>query len=278
MESQEQRSSLHRIEGIRASVAGRPRGHAVLQLAFALLTTAYIGVLVFTGSTEGGANAFGGTTMPLVLVPMIVSSALMSGANERFGERLRATWVDGIAAGSLVLMILGVLAWGIIAGGYPWWIAVIVSGVTLILFGMRPLRVLLRTRGARATGTDDRGPLSLPVRLTTAFLGVFFGLICALLFVPALAWTVTMLGLIIVLIGLAARGEPWSFLNTGYEWRLAQWTAFGIAASVMFLLAVLLLATDAVTPASAAVAGGIVIACLVVSAVLPGSSRGASAA
>ena len=151
--------------------------------------------------------------------------------------------------------------------------------VALVVFSARPLAVILRTDAPIADRAEERSVgLSLPVRLTTAFLGVFFGLVCAVVFVPALGWLVMMLGMMIVVIGLAVRNEPWGFANVGYEWRLPQWIAFGFASLVMFLLALLIAATDVVTPGIAAGAGALVAASLIVSALLPGRSRGASAA
>lgn len=102
--------------------------------------------------------------------------------------------------------------------------------------------------------------------------------VCVAAVVPALGSIVMGLGLIIAVIGLAARNQPWGLLNVGYEWRLAQWIAFGMASLFMFLLALLIAVTGVITPAVAAGAGALVAASLILSAFLPGRSRGASAA
>jgi hypothetical protein len=286
MESGQEAQELRRIDELRAQVKRMPREHAVLQLAIAVLFAGYIGVFAFTGSAEGGVQAFGGTTATLILPPVIISSALVSGANERFGKRVLLTRADWIAVALFVIMVAAVFVWGIVADRhpdtidrYPWWVALVLAVVALVVFSARPLSVILRTDAPTADRAEERSVgLSLPVRLTTAFLGVFFGLVCAVVFVPALGWLVMMLGMMIVVIGLAVRNEPWGFLNVGYEWRLPQWIAFGFASLVMFLLALLIAATDVVTPGIAAGAGALVAASLIVSALLPGRSRGASAA
>lgn len=81
-----------------------------------------------------------------------------------------------------------------------------------------------------------------------------------------------------VLVALAAQTSAWGILHTGYEWRRPQWIAGGVAALLMFLLAVLIIATDVITPAVAVGVGVLVAASIIVSAFLPGRSRGASEA
>ncbi|UYO96440.1 hypothetical protein OED01_12630 [Microbacterium sp. M28] len=277
---------MDRIADLRARAVRMPRAHAVLQLAYAVFFAGYIGVFAFAGSAEGGAQAFGGMTATLILPPVIISSALVSGANERFGRRVLLARADWIAVILFALSFVGTVAWGIVSessagtvGGYPWWVALVLALMALVAFGVRPLIVILRTAAESDGRTKGRAiALSLPVRLTTAFLGVFFGLVCAVVFVPAIGWLVILLGMIIVVIALAVRHEPWGFANVGYEWRFPQWIAFGIASTIMFLLSVLIVATDAITPGIAAGAGALVAASLILSAFLPGPRRGASAA
>ena len=256
-----------------------PRGHALLQLVYTVLLAAYMGVFVFTGSAEGGASVFGGMTMTLVLPPIIVSSALVSGANERFRGRLRTTARQWVALGFFFAVLAVLLIWGIAGDGYPWWISLLAVAVTLLIFGSRPLGVVLRNR----TVSDGDAPvhrrsLPVPVRMTTILLGVYLALACAVVLVPTAAWFVTMFGMLAALVALSARTASWGLLRTGHDWRAPQWTAFGIAALVMFLLAVLIIATDLITPVVAFGAGALVAASLIVSAFLPGRSRGTSPA
>lgn len=273
-----QRRALRDAESIRAREARRPRGHALLQLTYTVLLAAYMAVFVFTGSVEGGASAFGGTTITLALPPIIVSSVLVSGASERFRERLSATPRYWIALGFFILILVILLIWGIAGGGYPWWVALIAFAITLLVFGIRPLRVVLRA----PVGAEDRErrPRNLPVpaRLMTVFIGLFFGLACAVVLVPALAWLVMMLGLMVALVGISARTKSWGLLRTGYEWQWVQWAGFGVAALLMFALVVLIIATDLVTPPMATAAGVLVAASLIVSAFLPGRARVSSPA
>lgn len=279
MESESEKQALQNVAAIRAQTARAPRGHALLQLAYSVLLSAYMGIVVFTGSMDGGASAFGGTTMTLILPPIIVSSALVNGANERFGERMRVNARYWIAFGVFALMLVLFMSWGIIGNGYPWWMALVTVAITLVLFGARPLSVILSSSSQSQPDNASPSPaLSLPARLTTAFLGIFLGLMCAVVLVPAAAWLVLMLGLIVVLIAATARAASWGLLSTGHEWRLPQWAAFGIAAVVMFLLAVLIIVGGIVTPVLAVGAGVIVAVVLIVSVFVPGSRRGASAA
>lgn len=280
MESDQEVGTLDRIADLRARAERMPRAHAALQLAYAVFMAAYVGVLLELAAAESGRGGFQGTTMTLLLVPLLVSSSLIGGANERFRERLRPTRLDLIGSVVFAIMIVGTLAWAFMAGPYPWWIPLVAALITFVAFGHRPIGVMLRSSSASASDpAGDRSKrLSLPVRLTTSFLGVFFGLTCAVVFVPDLGWLVMMLGMVIVLIAMSVRNLPWGFLNVGYEWRVPQWIAFGFASLVMFLLALLIAATDVVTPGIAAGAGALVAASLIVSALLPGRSRGASAA
>jgi hypothetical protein len=280
MESDQEAGTLDRIADLRSRAERMPRAHAMLQLAYAVFMAAYVGVLLGLAAAESGRGGFQGTTMTLVLAPLIISSALIGGANERFKERLRPTQLDLIGSVVFAIMIVGTLAWAFMAGPPPWWIPLAAALVTFAAFGHRPLGLMLRSSATSASDpTDDRSKwLSLPVRLTTAFLGVFFGLTCAVVFVPALGWLVMLFGMVIVLIAMSVRSLPWGFLNVGYEWRLPQWIAFGIASTIMFALALLIAATHVVTPGIAAGAGALVAASLIVSALLPGRSRGASAA
>ncbi len=278
-ESIDQRQALRDVASIRARAGDVSRGHAILQLAFTVMMASYMGVFVFTGSIEGGASAFGGTTMTLMLPPVIVASSLIAGTSERFRRRLRTTARQWAAIGFFLVMLVGLFIWGIAGSGYPWWIAFLAAAATLVIFGIRPLGVLLRARSA--PGEEDSeapAPLSAPVRVTTIALGVYFGLACAFVLLPAAAWGVNMAGLILVVIALSAQTSPWGLLHTGYAWRLPQWAGFAVATTVMFVLTVLIIATELVTAPVAIAAGAVVAGSVALSAFLPRRDRGASAA
>lgn len=115
-------------------------------------------------------------------------------------------------------------------------------------------------------------------RARTIALGVFFGLACAFVLLPAAAWGVNMAGLILVVIALVAQSSSWGLLRTGYLWRLPQWSAFALAVAVMFALAVLIIATDIVTAPLALGAGALVAVALTLSAFFPRRGDGASPA
>lgn len=276
-ESSEERM-LRNVEAIRANAAPMPRGHALLQLAYTVLLAAYMGVFVYTGSTEGGASIFGGTTMALVVPPIIVSSGLVNGANERFRTRLRNTTRQWISLGFFFAVLVVLLIWGIAGGGYPWWISLIAVVVTLAIFGIRPLGIVLRAPAASDDVPQPTPSLPAPVRITTILLGIYLGAVCAVVFVPTAVWFLTTFGMLAVIIALTAHTTSWGLLRTGYDWRLPQWTAFGTAALVMLILPVLIIATDIVTPAVAVSAGVLIAVCLIGSAFISGRSRGASAA
>ncbi|SJN42367.1 hypothetical protein FM104_11915 [Microbacterium esteraromaticum] len=268
---------LRSVEQIRARTAQVPRGHALLQLAYAVMMAAYMAVFVYTGSIEAGASAHGGTTMALILPPLIISSSLITGASERFGGRLRTTGRQWLAIGAFIALLVVFFAWGILGIGYPWWMALIAFAVTLVLFSIRPLSALRRMPAAEA----EQQPSSLlprPGQITTIVLGAYLGLASAVALWPTAAWIVTMIGMLAVIVALAAQTSAWGILHTGYEWRRPQWIAGGVAALLMFLLAALIIATDLITPAVAIGVGVLVAASLIVSAFLPGRSRGASEA
>lgn len=270
---------LRNVDAIRARAVQMPRGHAFLQLAYTVLLAAYMGVFVYTGSTEGGASAFGGTTMALVLPVIIVSSGLVNGANERFTRRLRNTARHWISLGFFFAILAVLLVWGTVGGGYPWWISLVSVALTLVIFGVRPLGVVLRAPAVSAHDAPQRPQhLPAPVRVTTILLGVYLALACAVVLVPVGSWLVTVVGMIAVIVAASAQRASWGLLGTGYEWRLPQWTAFGVSALVMFLLPVLIIATDFVTPIVTVGAGVLVAASLIGSAFIPGRSRGASQA
>lgn len=105
------------------------------------------------------------------------------------------------------------------------------------------------------------------------FLGSYLGLSAATVVLPMVSPFVLMLGMIGVIVLIVVQTSSWGVLRTGYEWRLPQWVGFGIAATVLFMLAVLILATDTVNPAIATCAGVVVAASIIVSAFVPRQSR-----
>jgi len=269
---------LRDVDAIRARTAPlAPRGHALLQVAYTVFLAAYMGVFAFAGSNEAGASSFGGLTFVLIFPPLLVSSGLFNGANERFRTRLRDPSRRPLSLGFFFVVLAALLIWGLAGGRYPWWVALITAGLTFVSFGIRPLRVVLRAR-ASTDETLTPQPLPVPARVTTILIGVYLAAVCATALSLTVASLVMVLGMVAVIVAVSAQAAPWGLLRTGYEWRVPQWTAFGIAALVMFLLAVLIIATDIVTPVVAVGAGALVAVCLSGAAFIPGRSRGTSAA
>ena len=268
---------LRSVDAICARAASAPRGNAVLQLAYSLMLSAYMALFVYTGSNEGGASVFGGTTMALVLPPMIVSTGLVNGAAERHGGRLRSTRRHWLAVGVFLALLGVILVWGIAGGGYPWWLALVSAAVTVVIFGARPAALLLRGSGT-AQPTEPAGPrepLSRGPRIVTLLMGVYLGVVCATLFAPTVVWAVTSIGMIGVIVALSAQTASWGLMRTGWEWAAPQWIAFAVVVAVMFLLAALIIAADLLTPVIAILAGCLVTVVLAASALLPGRGHGA---
>ncbi|UNK70223.1 hypothetical protein [Microbacterium sp. H1-D42] len=265
--------AVRAVERVRARVAQEPRGDAVLQLLYSVMFAAYVGIFVYTGSIDGGRAVLGGNTMAMVLPPMIISSALISGAGERHRRRSRILGGQWWAIGVFAAALLAVLLWGLRVG-YPWWLSLVYAAATFAVFGARPLMLIARG-GSGSRVRLEPGPLSRGVRVITLLLGVGFGALCLSVLVPVLMWAITMLVLLGAIIVLAARGTTWSLHHVGYEWAWAQWTAFGVAAGVMFLFAVLMVAGVAATLLMAGVAAALAAMPLVGAAFLPGHGDGA---
>lgn len=268
--------AVRSVEHVRARSARAPRGDAVTQLAYSVMFAAYVGVFIYTGSTEGGHAVLGGNTMAMLLPPIIISSALITGAGERHGRRARIGGPYWWGIGAFAAAILAVMVWGLRAG-YPWWLSIVYAAATLVLFGAPPLIRILR-RGGASPGDAPRGPLSPGVRTITLLLGISFGALCLSVLVPVVMWGVTMLVMMGALVVLAARATAWSLHQVGYEWAWPQWTAFGLATGVMFLFAVLMVAGVAATPLIAGVAAALAAGPLVIAAYFPGHGDDASEA
>lgn len=273
--------ALRDLHAIQTKAAGMQRGHAGFHLAYTVLLAAYIAVLVFTVSIEGGRSVLGGGVIALVLPPIIISSGLISGANERFGVRRRATTRQHVMLGIYLLALGALLVWGLAGDGYPWWTSLVAAAATLVVFGARSLMTLVREDALPAHGgefeTGERARLARPARITTVVIGFYFGLLSGSVLTPTVAWMSMMLGLMAAIVALGAQVSAWGLLRTGYEWRRRHWVGFGVATMVMFALAVLIVATEVVTPALAIIAGLTVAASVIVPAFEGRGSDGASA-
>jgi hypothetical protein len=258
---------LQAAEAVQARAAGVPRAHAVLMLMYAVMMSAYMALFVFAGS-DAVDTATTGLFLDSLMVPtMIIGALLLNGAGQRYagrlrpGLRLRLTW---FVFGAL---LVGLLAWKMLAGSYPVWITPVCVVVTLIVFGARPL-ALLRHPAVVAAPVGS-APLPTAVRIATAVLGALFAAMCATAFQPA--GSVGLLMLMIILVGAATvPTSRWGLPAIGWYWGIAQWIAFGISSALLLVLT-LLIVTEAVTTRAVPIALGVVIAAsLIVSAFLPG--------
>lgn len=260
--------ALRAAERVRARATTIPRGHAVMQLLYAVMMSAYMAVFVYTGSSEGGPDSFGGRTMALLLPPMILSSALIEGAAQRYGGRLRPTRRYWMAAAAFGVMLAVFLLWALIGGGYPWWLSLVSLVATLAVFGVRPVGVLLRQGTAEHPATTP-APLPKGSRMTTIAIGFVLGGICVTLSVPVAVWAMLMASMVLVLISAPATSS-WGLRSTGWSWGVIQWSAFGVATGAMFLLATLTIATELIGPVISASVGVVIGASLLLAAFLPG--------
>ncbi|MDT0156277.1 hypothetical protein Q9R19_01425 [Microbacterium sp. ARD32] len=272
MPREEAARALRAAEAVQARAAGVPRGHAVLQLLHAVMMSAYMAVFVYTGSDAVDTETAGGMLMMLVLPPIVISSGLVSGAGERYAGRLRAGRRYWLAVGVFLAMLLVLMAWRILGGGYPVWVVAVSAAVTLVIFAARPISSLRRAdTGVRAE--VPAVPLPHGVRVTTVMIGAGFGGACATVFLPTAGWLVVSALMLFTIMALAG-SSSWSLRSTGWCWGGAQWTAFGASSAILFALAVLLIATDAVSPVVPVAMGAVIAASLVGVAFLPGRGEG----
>lgn len=257
------------LNALRSPAAVIPRGHAALQLTFSALLAAYIWALVYAGSVEGGVAT---GTLALIAPPVVIASGLIGGANERFRARSRTGVWQVIATSFLLLAVVTLLALGLFGDGYSRWFAVVTAVLTLLIFGLPPLRLLLRPHDSKVERKTPH-PLPPAARFTTILVGVYLGLTAAAAPFPKAASALLMIGMLGAMVLLTARTSPWGLLHTGYEWRLPQWAGFGVAAIALFALAATITTTGLVTTTIATCTGAVVTASIVVSAFVAGRDR-----
>lgn len=268
MPREEAARALRVATDVRARAAGAPRGHAVLQLLYAVMMSTYMALFVYTGSGAVDTEASGGLLMMLALPVMFITVGLVDGAGERYAGRLRATGRRWMTVGVFFAMLLALVLWSIAGGGYPLWVAPVSAAVTLIIFGIRPLGILWRS-STEPRRTVPPAALPMGTRITTLIIGVGLGAVCATVLVPPAGWLSTSALMLFTIAALAGAGT-WGLRSTGWYWGLAQWIAFGVSSAVTLVLAGFLIATDLVALPLAITAGAVVAASLVVSAFLPG--------
>lgn len=271
-------AQLRSHDDMRAKVERRgPSGaFASLMLWGALVTAVYSGVFLFAlggrpiDEQVSGSGSFPSTA--LLLFPILVFSALVSGARERFSVHLKPAlgyWIFS----ALVLAGFGALAILTLVGVvYPWWLNLIVPVALFVVMAADPIR---RLRGTAKTPEDERWVnerLSRPARRNTALIGAATGLLAATStqqWFPLLAMA-TFLMLIVMTLAFSA---SWGLPRTGYEWGPLHWSALGVTLGVLFLLALLLARTTWVTTPIAVIAGVFAFAVMLGASVLPRSPK-----
>lgn len=269
--------SLQQYARVRARAADRgpTRGYSWLLVWSGLLLSVYFGVFLsaYAGFEAGSAESGGYTYTNLLLLPVLLFSALVSGARDRFSIRSRSTrrQVIGYIAAILAFMVLGALT--ITGMTYPWWLNLLAPVALFTAMSAAPLRELLTTRSTR---TDERWgnlPLANPARWTTAMIGVAFGVLAA---TTTLGWfpIISAATLLVTLSAtLISWRLPWGLRATGHQWGPAHWGMFAATTAFMFALAVALSVSVAVTTPVAVSAGAMVCVFMVGAAFLPFRSQ-----
>lgn len=267
MPRKEAARALAAAEAVQARAAGVPRGHAVLQLVYAVMMSAYMALFVFAGSDAVDTTTTGMFLNSLMLPTMIIGAVLLNGAGERFAGRLRPGLRFRLTGFLFGALLVGLLGWKILTGSYPVWITPGCVLVTLIVFGARPL-ALLRHQATVVTQVEP-APLPTAIRVTTVALGMLFAAMCATAFLPAAS--TGLLILMIILVGAATLPTArWGLPATGWYWGVAQWIAFGISSVLLLVLTLLAVIKAVTTPVVPTVLGAVIAASLVVVAFLPG--------
>lgn len=266
---------LRNHDDVRDRVAhrGPSRAFALLMLWSAIMLSVYVGLflLAFGSRPLDEMSSSAGRYSTMLVFPILVFSALVSGARERFSIRTKPSLGHWIAYGLIVAAFLGMLG-AIVAGvGYPWWLNILVPAALFVTMAARPIAQLQRA----ATPDSDpwvSKPLSGPARATTVMIGAALGLIAATSSQPwfPLVNAAVMLLLVVVLAGWRAR---WGLPRTGYEWGPVHWTGFGISTGVLFLLAVLLARTESVTAPISMTAGILILLVMLLASMVPFRAR-----
>lgn len=247
---------------------GQARGFTLLLLGVALVVSVFV-VVFLTAMGAAGDGQVASTVAPmLVLLPLLVFSQVVNGAAQRFGIRLRPTAGHWLGAGVVVAGFATLSAVTILTEGYPWWVNLVAGLATFLVLAVGPIARLRRAATAPRQPQWVNAALTTPVRWTTAAIG--FG---SALLVATSTWTwfptvslAVWAWFLVMMIGMRS---SWGLPRAGYEWGPGHWIAFGLATSVLAVLALLIAATDLVTPAISVAAAVVVLATMIPAALLP---------
>lgn len=249
------------------------RAFASFMLWGAAVIAVSVGVflLSFDPQPPDEVAAGAGASTPLLIIPILIFSSLVSGARERFGVRTRPSPGYWIAVGVILAGVLG-LQVSIIAGlVYPWWLNLLLPTALFAVMAAGPIRQLRRAR----TPEEERWtsePLNQPARSTTTLIGVVLGTVAATSTQP---WSPLVQMAIVALIVVALIGyrSRWGLPRTGFEWGPIHWAAFGITVGILFLLTALLTRTDWIDTWVAVALGVVAAAVMVLTSLLPARTR-----
>ena len=228
----------------RAERSGPSRGYAWLLILSALVLSVYVGVFLFAFYGFDPYTGTGGYSYTnLLVLPILLFSALVNGARERFSIRKKpsiAQWIAYLVTFAAFMILAGLSVAGV---SYPRWLNLLVAGALFAAIAVAPIRQLVSAHATTRSEPWVNERLSVPVRWTTASIGVVVGVLAA---ASASTWfpiasSAIMLGsLIVALVGWRAR---WGLPRTGYEWEPVHWVVFGIAITLTFTLTALLTAS-----------------------------------
>ena len=233
----------------------------------------YLAVFLFLLSGFEAISEGWGAHSNLILLPVLIASALLSGARDRFSIRTKPSIAQSIAylVAIAAFLILGALS--IVGGGYPWWLNVVVPGLLFVAMAGSSIRRLLDSRSGHDRERWLNLPMSLPARSSTTLVGVVFGVLVATSTYPwySIASAVTLIAVLIA--SLIGWRSPWGLPQTGYQWGPIHWLIFAAATATIFALVALSATSNLVTPATSLVIGGVVCALMVVGAFLPPNTK-----
>lgn len=284
MESKDRLSSasgqLDEFARIQRSVERRApaRGYWVLALWSAVLMASYFGAFLFShgGFTpaEVGARAGGYSGVWAFMAPVLIFSSLQSGARERFSIQAKPSRLQRLVYLFLTLGFVALIGLSFAGISYPGWLNAALPLAVLLALAAGPFRRLLATPRNSAEVWGN-APLPSDIRLMTACIGLFIGVLLATASTPFAAAITGMVVFLCLLLVTLARDSRFGLPRVGFEWGSIQWSAFGVCAAVAFLGFTLGNVASWFSPAWSVAAGVLVFLIMCGSAAFPrGRSRG----
>lgn len=222
----------------RARASAVSREYALLLTGADALTVVYLATFLFAEvAAPGGA----GRHVNALLVVMLVGSAAVGGAGERFSVRPRSRATELLAFVPFAAGFVLLMAFTLLDVDFPAWAAALVVALFAAALALN------RVRTWRHAVADDASTwlapiLSVPARCTTTIVAVLFAAFAATTpweFAPTFG---ALISLPVMMAMLLAWVTPFGAARLGYEWRRIHWLAFACASTAVFA-SVLLAAT-----------------------------------